>query len=505
MLMQGVDGLQQRGELVRRDAQGPALLVVHEAQFEALAQVAFQAAPFGHAPGDAQCPGGHVPEVRPGVGAGAENGPEVEVMGGQEIDDAGPRIVPHRQVQQRQHRPDAIEAAQGLLGRGVERDAVLGKDLLDPRQVGLQGARHHAYALELDPFFLHQPEQVLGHGEDFVPGPRATDDLAVGGPVRGRERVRGAGARCRVGSRAAVEQIHHLVRPGEPPEVAVVEVLGEGPVRMALGKGIEQGHRVVAGNAPKKLQLALGQVVEAVVVDAFELPEMGRDRRVPCHRRIEVLVVLGLPFREAARHFPVQRQEVAQRVPVRVAEESLPQRLQGGLGVHHGILQVPQALPQGRAGAVVLHHPGEPSTGRDHALEGLLHERLVPQCRPRRTVHLVEQVQADLEEGEDVEVQQAKAALLGQQNLHAPAQSLRGYHQQERGQRVVLLASVDLLRQGVFELGVIGTEDDFHGGAGSFDFARPSTSSGLATLRTNGCEQPLSPFVLSPSTSSGQA
>ncbi len=349
---------------------------------------------------------------------------------------------------------------------------MLRKDLLDPRQAGVQGARHHPHALEFDPLFLHQPEQVLGHGEDLVARPRATDDLAAGGAVRRRIAPRRAAARRGVGCRAAVEQVHHLVRPGESAEVTVVEVLGEGPVRMPLGKGIEQGHRVVAGNAPKELQLALGQVVEAVVAYAFELPEIGRGRRMQRHHRIEVLVVPGLPLREAALHLPVQFEDIAQRVPVPFAEESLPQCLQGGLGIHHGILQVPQALPQGGADAVVLHRPGEPSTGRDHALQGLLHERLVPQCRVRRAVHFVEQLQAELGEGEDVKVQQVKTVLPGQQDLHPAAQRLRGHHQQERGQRVLLLARADLLREGVFELWMTGTEKYLHGRIGRASFAR---------------------------------
>ena len=458
--------------------QAAAFLLVHEAQLDALVGVAFQAAPFRHAPGDPQGAGGHVPEIRPGLDAGVQDGREVEAVGRQEVDDAGPRIVPHRQVQERQHGPDAVEAAQGLPGRGVKRDAVLGEDFLDPRQVGVQGARHHPDVLEVDSVLLHAPEDVLGHGQDLVTGSRAVDDLGAGARIHGRTRLRPGAARRGDGSRAVLDEVHDFVRPGEASEVTVVEVLGEGPVRVPLDERIEQGHRVAAGNAAEELQLALGQVVEAVVADAPELPQVGRRGRMSRRGRVEVLVVLRLPLRETALYLTVQLEEVAQRVAVAVAEEPFAQRLQGGLGIHHGVLEVPQALPQRGTGSVVLHDPGETAAGRDHSSQRFFHERLVAQHRARRALHFVEQVQAELEEGEDVEVQQVQATLPGQQHLHTPAKDLGRHHEKERSQRVVLSPRPDLFRQGVFQLGVVGTENDLHGAASSASFDSASLRSG---------------------------
>ena len=224
-----------------------------------------------------------------------------------------------------------------------------------------------------------------------------------------------------------------------------------------------------AGNGAEQLQLALGQVVETVVVNMPELRQVGRGGGVLQHHPVQVLAVVGAPLGETAPRLPVQAEQVPQRVPVPGPEMALLQRLQRHVGIHHAVLQVPQALPQGGAGPFVLRHAGEPSPGRAAARrcapQSFLHERLVAQGRRPGTVDLVEQGPGELGEGAHVEMQQVEAVLLGQEDLHPSAQGVGRDRQQQGRQRVLLPPGADLLRQRVFQLGVVGSEDDLHGKA----------------------------------------
>ena len=485
-------------DLLRPDAEPPAVvLLVHQAQLESGVAVAFQASPLAHAAADAQPPRGYVPQLGPGLGRAARDLGEVEVMGGQQVDDARARIVPDRQVQQRQHGPDPLEAVERLPRRGVVGDAVGGEDLPDPGQVGVEGSRHDPGVPEIEAVLLHESEYLLGHGEDLVPRTGATENLAAGrragpgtrlGEATSLDGGRGSftvgrhvpfrGSPPEAASRAVVQQVHHFVGPGQGPQVTVEEVLGEGPVRVSLGERVEEGHGKVGGNAPEEIQLRLGQLVEAVVADALELPEPAREGRLGRGLAVEVLVVPGLPFGEAVRHLPVQPEEIVQRVAVPAREMSFAHRLQRRLGIHHGVLEIAQALPQRGAAPVVVGDAREPPPGGEHAFQRLLHEGLVAERWLARSVRLVKQGQGKLGKGEDPEVQEVEAAFMRQQGLHAPAQGLRGHDEQQRGQRVLLPPRPDFLRQGVLQLGVIGTQNDLHGAATNASFDSASLRSG---------------------------